>query len=348
MGRTCWILMIALVAGLGPLGSLAATVALHERSAHTGAVIVLGDLADVSAATAFERDTLASTPLMPAPAPLSRVFLSADDVLQLLSARGIDTTAIRFTGSPKVAVGGAVEAPAINQVDGDAPSKGVSIEKTLEEQIRQDLQTKTNCDKWQIELLTKGEQLERVAQLAGPLVIDGPEKPHSGRVMYEVSSRDGGDSLRVFAQVERTYSVVTAVRPIRQGDIIRQADVAVIETDSRPSSSSLSSVSEAVGMEATRAVAEGVVLSRSGMRAPLLVRRGETVPVFARAGGLVVRTSAVAKQDGAMGELVRVESLGGEGTFLARVAGFRKLEVYASGARAEEYATLRDDQSRLR
>ena len=87
---------------------------------------------------------------------------------------------------------------------------------------------------------------------------------------------------------------------------------------------------------------------QSSLRAPLMVRRGDVLPVVARAGSILVRTTGVAQQDGAMGELVKVKTADGEGAFVARVSGFRKLEVLATGARAAEYVGLRDERERLR
>ena len=102
----------------------------------------------------------------------------------------------------------------------------------------------------------------------------------------------------------------------------------------------MTSVSQAVGMEATRSIRSNQTLLRAHFTAPQQVARGETVTVFARTQGISVRTFAVARQDGALGDLIQVETVDKKDRFVARVSGRRELEVLAAGATASEYASL--------
>jgi flagella basal body P-ring formation protein FlgA len=74
------------------------------------------------------------------------------------------------------------------------------------------------------------------------------------------------------------------------------------------------------------------------LRTPLMVHRGEIVTVYARSGGVSVRTTARVREDGGMGDLVSVESLTERKGFIARVCGIRELEVFARAAQAESAA----------
>ena len=49
--------------------------------------------------------------------------------------------------------------------------------------------------------------------------------------------------------------------------------------------------------------------TRNHVRSPLLVKRGDVVDVFARAGGVQVRTKARARDEGGHGDLVNIELL---------------------------------------
>ena len=79
----------------------------------------------------------------------------------------------------------------------------------------------------------------------------------------------------------------------------------------------------------------GSVIDRETVRAPLLVRRGDVVTVYARSGSVRVRTTARARDDASAGEVVSVESLADRSTYLARVSGIREVEVFAHSPRAE-------------
>ena len=92
---------------------------------------------------------------------------------------------------------------------------------------------------------------------------------------------------------------------------------------------------EVVGKQTTKAIAEGKVLTPDVVQAPLLVRRGDVVTVYARTAGIRIHTTARAKDDGAMSDLVTVESLTDRKSFTARVCGPRETEVFAQAAAAE-------------
>jgi flagella basal body P-ring formation protein FlgA len=59
------------------------------------------------------------------------------------------------------------------------------------------------------------------------------------------------------------------------------------------------------------------------------------VTVYAKAAGIRIHTTARAKEEGAMGDLVAVESVADRKTFTARVCGPRETEVFAQAAAAE-------------
>ncbi len=92
---------------------------------------------------------------------------------------------------------------------------------------------------------------------------------------------------------------------------------------------------EAVGKQTTKAIAEGKILTPDAVQPPLLVRRGDVVTVYARTAGIRIHTTARAKDNGAEGDLVTVESLSDRRSYTARVCGPRETEVFAQAASAE-------------
>jgi flagella basal body P-ring formation protein FlgA len=101
-------------------------------------------------------------------------------------------------------------------------------------------------------------------------------------------------------------------------------------------------------MVARQTLRPGVLVLENHLQAPRLVERGETVTVFARTGGIQVRTHVVAKQDGSLGDLIQVETVDRRERFMARVTGLRELDVFATGATVAEHTTLNSSKRRLR
>jgi flagella basal body P-ring formation protein FlgA len=68
------------------------------------------------------------------------------------------------------------------------------------------------------------------------------------------------------------------------------------------------SLDEAAVLEARRALPAGAVLTPNDARPPQLVKRGQTVTVIGRSGGIEVRADGTAMGNGARGERVRVRN----------------------------------------
>lgn len=78
------------------------------------------------------------------------------------------------------------------------------------------------------------------------------------------------------------------------------------------------------GWTARRRVAPGAILTADMLRAPLLVRRGEEVRVSVRRQGLMVEARAVALDEGALGERIRLRMDGALRMFRGLVTGERE------------------------
>jgi flagella basal body P-ring formation protein FlgA len=103
-----------------------------------------------------------------------------------------------------------------------------------------------------------------------------------------------------------------------------------------------------IGKEATRGIEADTVLQGSQTRSPMLVQRGETVKVSARTGGITVSTFAIVQQNGALGDLVQVQTLDKKQRFAARVAGWKQLEVLPTGVTTADYAALKNSETQKR
>jgi flagella basal body P-ring formation protein FlgA len=128
--------------------------------------------------------------------------------------------------------------------------------------------------------------------------------------------------------------VVVTVRPLRKGEMLREADIE-LRPASGPVQAGFFKPEEVLGKETTRALATGQVLEPDHVRAPVLVQRGEVVRVIAKAAGVRIKTNGKALNDGSQGELIEVQPLEGKQKYMARVVDYQQVEVYAQGPSAE-------------
>jgi flagella basal body P-ring formation protein FlgA len=132
--------------------------------------------------------------------------------------------------------------------------------------------------------------------------------------------------------------VAVAIRPIDRGAVVTAADVELQPRDGVPLAQGraipFTSVQTLVGMEATRAIQAGDVLMSDVVQPPVLVKRGDSVTVYARGGGIQVRTIARAKENGSLGQPVQVESTDTRKSYDAVVTGTREAVVYVGSTPA--------------
>jgi flagella basal body P-ring formation protein FlgA len=134
--------------------------------------------------------------------------------------------------------------------------------------------------------------------------------------------------------------VVVARQSIAAGTVIRAADVELKPAENTLTGGSAAEAVDAViGFQSSRSYAAGQTIDPKSLRKPILVRRGDTLIVIAKAAGVQVRTTAKALADAAFGDLIPVESLardkrqsGEVDRYSAVVTGARQAEVSASGA----------------
>jgi flagella basal body P-ring formation protein FlgA len=335
------VLLIAVMAAGAP-SVFGANVVLRAKSHHQGNMVRLGDIADISATTTSELNSLATTVLLPAPAPGTRQFLRSSQVRELLAARGVDSGAIHMSGAAAVELGtaklqGVYEG--VERVSVAQPTRE-EVEFSLRTSIEEYLIGQTGHTEWRVETPLDSIALARVEKLGLETTVSGGHRPWTGRQYFKLVSNQTGLETTVMTKVSKIQPVVTVLRTIERGELIRTSDVTIRQHEGILSRSAVSSLGEAVGMEAQRTIKADSIVLKNQLSAPLLVERGETVTVFARTAGITVRSYAVARQDGAKGELVQVEKIDSKDRFMARVSGRLQLEVLATGAMASDYATL--------
>ena len=156
--------------------------------------------------------------------------------------------------------------------------------------------------------------------------LDSDSRWFRVEVKAKLSGKLAGQATYAFSWAG-PVEVVVAVRAIAKGAEVRPDDVSVERYDGGALAQYLTSRADAVGRIARYAVAPGTVLRKNSVRPPRLVRRGDRIKVFVRAGGLVVTLDGSAMSNGGEGDSVRVRNARSRRIIEAVVIGPGEAEV---------------------
>jgi flagella basal body P-ring formation protein FlgA len=117
-------------------------------------------------------------------------------------------------------------------------------------------------------------------------------------------------SLYVPVTIKLTREILVLANPLPHGATLGPSDIRMEPREvSSLASGFLTELRQALGRQLTQTSAPGTPLSPLLLKAPTLVRRGQTVVLLVNSGGLEVRMSGQAMADGAEGQMVRVRNL---------------------------------------
>lgn len=322
-----------------------ANIMLRDRATHQGAVVYLGDVADISATHEAELQDLLTTPLLAAPPRGTQQFLAATQVRDLLASRGIDVSSLSISGFKMIEIGTAAEVTNPLAIEPLPVPTPVESQQAVIAAIEQHLSATTGHEDWQVEVELNSAELRELTKLGLELEAAAGRTPWTGMQRFQLTAAGARVTVPVMAHVDRLRHVIVALRKIDQGNLIGAADVEIRLQAGHVPAGSASSLEEVIGKEALRAIDADAVLQNTQLRPPLQVERGETVKVFARTAGITVSTFAVVQQDGSLGDLVQAQTLDKKDRFAARVSGWKQLEVLPTGATAADFATLNQGQT---
>jgi flagella basal body P-ring formation protein FlgA len=190
----------------------------------------------------------------------------------------------------------------------------------------------SESDPWEVEFELTEDQARQIGGAEKNLVAEGGTSPFVGgqRFLVRAPSQPTPVQLNIDARVTLPPMTVIAVRSLPRGAIVHVSDVKLERgRDQNAGGDGFARLDDVVGKEVARSVAAGQLVHRDALRAPLVVKRGEVVTVYARQAGLVVRTTARARDDGSLGDVITVESLLNRQTFFARASGIQEVEIFA-------------------
>jgi flagellar basal body P-ring formation protein FlgA len=330
MRLTVSTILTLLLLAAAPVGG--AELQLRAKCQPKGAVVTLGDVAEVIAGDPKEAEPLAAIELFTSPAAGQQRVVRLRDLQDLLVSRQINLADHRFSGAAQVVVEGRGDA-ASGPRNPLSPSIRKRAERVVSEAIVRFLQTAAAGASWNVEVTLTDAQARAIPAEGSKIVVRGGEPPWTGSQQFDISvdTHDGPGRFTIRAEVAARQPIVVAAVALARGSVVRQCDVQVVPasavTDSTDAAHTLDDV---VGKEATRAVPAGSVVQTSAIRSPVVVRRGEVITVYSRSPGIRVRTEARAREDGGVGDLISVEPLSDrKKVFSVRVSGIQEAEVFA-------------------
>lgn len=314
-----------------------------------GALVVLGDVAEIVTNDPAEAEHLAAIELFPAPTASRKRFLDVYEMRDLLQ-RKIDMAAISLTGASRITVHGLIveEEPEPEPEPMPVVARPVSsiIKKRAEHRVQEAVtgylrQQAQSEGPWTVRFeLTANQTQSHAEALANAEIVvfvTGGREPWTGSQNFTINIEgpEGLQRLTIDTIVTLPPAVVVAARPLTRGTLIREGDVRLdFQSNTRKGDATFDHIEDLIGLETTQSIAAGDAVVGRVLQKPLLVKAGDAVTVYARTGGIQVRTVARARDSGSMGELVSVESLNDRKAYFARVSGIQKVEVYARAVSA--------------
>jgi len=152
----------------------------------------------------------------------------------------------------------------------------------------------------------------RLAVCPVPLAVNATlPRGTQSRVLVRVACKGSVNwTLNVPVDIHRETTVLVMRRAVGRGENIAAGDV-LVQTRVLPglTSSFVSRTADLAGRQTRRPIPEGTAVTADALDAALLIHRGQSVVLTARAGGLEVRAPGLAMADAAAEQRVRVKNL---------------------------------------
>lgn len=151
----------------------------------------------------------------------------------------------------------------------------------------------------------------QLVQCSQPLSATVPANGVRTQRMTTEVRCDGEQPWRLYlpVRVASTRPVVVTTRALARDAVLASGDVRLAKLPpGTVQAGTLHNIEQAVGRRLRRPMDEGQALTAGVVVAPTLVRRGQQVSVEAVTGNIRVQMAGIAQRDGALGDIIEVES----------------------------------------
>lgn len=288
-------------------------IALKSSAVVRNSQITLGMIADLTPAS----PQLYNKRIARAPAPAKTVVLKRGQIENILRQNSIDISTLTWSGSKTVNVVGASQKIFSDdiqlQIDDFLRDAEFRLPHVIFEFIPQNLP----------ELIILPVGSLQVDVIPAVKTIVGSR---SFTLIYRVDGRTI-KNLAVRGRLSATSEVVVVQQPLRRGVIISESDVDLVALDITKVREPLFNLSDVVGLRVARSIRAGQIVERKNIEYPPVVAKGDFVRIIAQRGSMVLTASGVARQDGRMNEVIRVQNSSSQKEVRGRVIGPSQVKV---------------------
>lgn len=201
--------------------------------------------------------------------------------------------------------------------------------------IVQQVTQRNQIDRKDVEVSWQGTRLSSMVDAIpeGQVTLEIPSTARllgTGSVPVQILI-DGKKFRTIFPRVAiKVYQkVLVAKAPITSGTQPMSTDVSLdrVAVGGNSFGTPLTSLDALVGAQATRNIQAGTILTQQMFKIPPVIKMGQTVAVTLICGDLTMITSAEARSNGAVGQLIKVMNLDSKREFTARVVAPDRVEV---------------------
>jgi len=208
--------------------------------------------------------------------------------------------------------------------------------QSLRDMLKDDLATRLNLSPadLQVAFKTQDEQTLNLSSALFEFQIEPYRAKALGSVAWQVTVTNGDQSRRVHvsanARAWQTQTVLT--KPLNFQQMITAEDiderrtlVEVIGADP------LVSKSQSIGQQAARELKPGMIMTAKMLDPAQLVKTGQLVLVDAKAGGVLITSTARALENGTLGRAIKVKNETTKETLMITITGPQRGELNGGG-----------------
>jgi len=335
--------LVALLVLSGFSVTEAATIQLKAQAEVNGSIIRLGDVADVYDLHPQNVQILRNITLAPAPVAGRTTRIDVDLVRSRLKANNVNLLAVEMSGKRNVQVrqigSGTLGTGGFQNVS--QLSQQHRMQQLSENQLKKSIQVylqmqnhKVSLEEIQVGIRPEDRNALLAVQPQGYQITGGvPPWDRRQRLGVQTINAQGQiQQYEIALQLNERPTVVMAKYDIPRGQVLQADDLEErTVSHSTPMKDLAFNVEQLVGQEVKQPIRSGTPVRTTQLTAVEAVERGSMIKVYARARGIKVIKFYVAKQSGAIGEVIEVESLNknrGRGKRLhVKIVGINEAEL---------------------
>jgi flagella basal body P-ring formation protein FlgA len=175
---------------------------------------------------------------------------------------------------------------------------------------------------------------QSLAVPAGKIALTVKPPKHTdwlGPVLFTVRVMVNGavaKKVTVPANIEAWNDVALTAKPLGKYQTIEKKHIRIKKMNlARVPANAVLTVDQAVGARTVRSIAANTILRSNQIESPPVVERGDVVQVVAESKHMKISIQALAREDGARGDVIRVKNLRSKKTIYAKVVDGRTVQV---------------------